>query len=201
MIKKIIFISFLASLILSCSSETVKVKEPVVKINQSEFVSLLIDVNLLEGHLTNLNVNQVDIRDLSLGQYKTVFEKHNLNYNQYKENYDYYIQQDNYKDILQIVYDSLDSLSVRYENIEAYKEISFIQYKDLLGADSLAYFLQNDTILNHNQKIDTIINFYRNNPEKIKAIKIDSTTFEKNILKLRKNKLLFKSVMNQIYNK
>ena len=93
----IIVLAFLVS----CQSEASKVTEPSNKLSQNDFKNLLLDVNLLEGYLTNLNVNLPAIKDTSLGQYKTIFNKYNLTYKEYKENYDYYIQQDNYKDILQ----------------------------------------------------------------------------------------------------
>lgn len=201
MSRIILLISFCASLFLACNSGRSSVKVPENKMEQTEFVNLLIDVNLLEGHLTNLNVNLRNIKELSLGQYKYIFKKYDISYAEYKENYDYYIQQDDYKDILQVVYDSLDSMSVRYENIEAYKEISFVQYKQLLQNDSITLFLQHDTLLSHDERVDTILNYYRNNQHKINAIGVDSIAFEKNILKFRKNKVLFKSVMSQVYTK
>lgn len=199
MTKYFLYTIVIIALLVSCKSKENAVKEPNKKLPQKEFINLLLDVNLLEGYLTNLNVNLPKIKDTSLGQYKTIFNKYNLTYSEYKENYNYYIQQDNYKDILQIVKDSLDTLAVKYEKIEAQKQLSFTDYKTLFAKDSIAYYLLNDTILSLDEKVDSLLTFYKNNNQKLKEIGIDYTVFDKNVLKFRKNKVLFKSVMNQVY--
>lgn len=201
MTKYFLHTIIILALLFSCKSEKNAVTEPNKKLPQNEFINLLLDVNLLEGYLTNLNVNLPAIKDTSLGQYKAIFNKYNLTYNEYKGNYDYYIQQDNYKDILQKVKDSLDTLAVKYEKIEAQKQISFTEYKSLFEKDSVAYFLLNDTILSLDEKVDSLLIFYKNNNQKLKEIGIDYPVFDKNVLKFRKNKVLFKSVMNQVYTK
>ena len=198
MVKYYLFIVIIFQLLVGCSNNS-KLKPPKNKIEQSKFVKLLIDVNLLEGHLTSLNVNMPNIRDTSLGQYKGIFEKYNIDYQQYKENYDYYIQHDNYLTIQQEVYDSLEVMEKRYEKIASYKNISFSQYQQILKKDSLDLFLKNDTILTHTQKVDTILHFYRKHQERLNEISIDSISFEKNMQKLYKSKALFNSIMSKVY--
>lgn len=199
MTKYFLYIIVSIALFISCKNEVKPVVEPNNKLSQKEFINLLLDVNLLEGYLTNINVNLPAIQDTSLGQYKTIFEKYNITYKDYKENYDYYILQDNYKDILLVVKDSLDTLGVKYEKIEAQKQISFSEYKVLFEKDSVAYFLLNDTVLTQDQKVDSLLNFYKLNAKKLKEMNLDFNTFERNVLKFRASKALFKSVMNQVY--
>lgn len=201
MTKYFIHIIIVCAVLVGCKTEAERELEPSNKMDQNKFINLLLDVNLLEGYLTNLNVNLPAIQDTSLGRYKTIFTKYNLTYKDYKENYDYYIQQDNYKDILQVVLDSLDSLVIKYEKIEAQKELSFTDYKTLFAKDSLCYFLLKDTLLTHDQKVDTLLTFYQNNSQKLNEVGIDYTIFERNVLKFRQNKVLFRSVMNQVYTK
>lgn len=199
MTKYFLYIIVSIALFISCKNEVKPIVEPNNKLSEKKFINLLLDVNLLEGYLTNINVNLPAIQDTSLGQYKTIFDKYNITYKDYKENYDYYIQQDNYKDILLAVKDSLDTLGVKYEKIEAQKQISFTEYKALFEKDSVAYFLLHDTVLTHHQKVDSLLNFYKLNAKKLKEMNLDFNTFERNVLKFRKSKTLFKSVMNQVY--
>jgi hypothetical protein len=82
--------------------------------------------------------------------------------------------------------------------------MSFIQFSQLLEVDDFKNFMEYNTILNYQEKLDSLLSFYRNNTSELDKITMDSISFEVNIGKMRKSsnpfikvKEVFKSKKNE----
>lgn len=196
MIKKLYIIIVFSSL-LSCSESHV-VPTPSKLISQEQFANILYEVNLLEGYLTNQNVNIPNIRNNSLGMYKSVIEKYGLTYEVYQENYAYYSQQSNFSDISTDVLNRLKEKETSLQNVPELKQMSFGEFKQLLKKDSFDVYFKKDTSENLLFKLDTILNFYRANSKKLSIINIDSVSFESSVMRYKKDETLFKAMIEKI---
>ena len=72
--------------------------------------------------------------------------------------------------------------------------MSFEQLKTLLRQDGFDAFLQKDSTLSHEEKIDTIANYYRLNPDKLEIINLDSLSFQYSLNRFKEGKQLFKTL-------
>lgn len=183
---------------LNCESSS-KVKRPNDLIDENKFKTILLDVNLLEGHLTNLNVNMPDIRDNSLGKYKSIFTKHKVSFEQYKASYNFYSQQVSFKQMEEKVLDSLNKLEIYLQSQPEVRDLTFPQFMQLVEADSLESLFR-DTTLSNTEKIDSMERFYNKFPEKIKSIGMDNDSFKQSMQKLRINEILYKSLVQKALN-
>lgn len=183
--------------LLSCT-ESNAVQKPNKLISQQEFKNILYEVNLLEGYLTNQNVNIPNIRNNSLGMYKSVIEKYGLTYEVYQENYAYYSQQSNFTDISTDVLNRLKEKEVELQNVPELKQMSFGEFKQLLKQDSFDVYFKNDTNNSLIIKLDTILTYYKANTDKLSIINIDSVSFESSIMRYKKDETLFKAMIEKI---
>ncbi len=85
-------------------------------LSQKKFSDLMVDVQLLEGHLNVNRVNQVFVMDSSKNYYKEVFNKYGISYEVYKENLKYYTAR---PDLLEEVYNKVEEKLVLKERLYA----------------------------------------------------------------------------------
>ena len=109
-----------------------------------------------------------------------------------------------YKDITQRAADSACYELEKLKDITPIKMMSFIQFSQLLEVDDFKNFMEYNTILNYQEKLDSLLSFYRNNTSELDKITMDSISFEVNIGKMRKSsnpfikvKEVFKSKKNE----
>lgn len=178
--------------------------KPSKFIEPGKFIQIVYDINVLEGGLENFNMNQFEFKDTAMQLYKGLFEKYDLTYETFKNNQDYYILTDQYKDITQRAADSTSYELEKLKDITPIKMMSFIQFSQLLEVDDFKNFMEYNTILNYQEKLDSLLSFYRNNTSELDKITMDSISFEVNIGKMRKSsnpfikvKEVFKSKKNE----
>lgn len=188
---KIFGLVFLISILgISCKSENIA-KKPSPFIEKDEFIDIIYDINILEGSLTNLNLNQDMIKDSAMTLYNGVFEKHSIDYPTFKSNQEYYVLTDKYKEVSEIVLERIKEEEIKYKDVTSIKTLSFVQFSQLLEQDGMLPFFNTDTVLNYGQRLDSALNYYRINQYRLESINMDSVSFEVNIRKLRKGRDLF----------
>ncbi len=183
---------------LSCKNKDVTVEVPKNLIDKNKFVEVLVDVNLLEGHLTNLNVNMPEIKNNSLGKYKSIFERHGIDNTTYQSSYDYYVQQDVYKEMVDSALAKLTILENKLLKVPDVKQMSLPQFRQLIIIDSMVDFLEVDSVHTREFIIDSLLSYYQKHNDKIVSIGLDSLSFHSSMMNMRKNKLLFKSITSKI---
>ena len=202
--KSILYIAVVITTVFGCKSENSMDNKPSKFIEPGKFIQIVYDINVLEGGLENFNMNQFEFKDTAMQLYKGLFEKYDLTYETFKNNQDYYILTDKYKDITQRAADSASYELEKLKDITPIKMMSFIQFSQLLEVDDFKNFMEYNTILNYQEKLDSLLSFYRNNTSELDKITMDSISFEVNIGKMRKSsnpfikvKEVFKSKKNE----
>lgn len=195
--RTLFFFYVLCVLLTSCESSPQQ-KTPDNLLSREQFSNVLYEVNLLEGYLTNQNIGIPNIRDNSLGQYKTVLEKLGVTYEQYQQNYEYYVQQEDFKTISEEVLKRLKAKEQELKDIPELKQMSFGEFKLLLKQDKFDVHFKNDTNENIVFKLDSVLTFYRKNQDKLKLIHIDSLSFETSIKRYKNDEKLFQSMVDKI---
>lgn len=173
--------------------------KPFNFIEKDKFVDIVYDINLLEGGLENVNMNQFEFKDTAMKLYKGIFEKHDISYKTFKKNQDYYILTDQYREITQLAADRASYELAKYGEIEPIKPMSLVQFSQLLELDKLLYFMENDTSFTFMQKMDSVTNYYRQNPQNFSVIDMDSLSFEVSMTQLRRSKNLFQKVPMEVF--
>ena len=175
-----------------CGSENSIDNEPDNFLDKDKFTQLIYDINLLEGNLLNFNLNRDVMKDSAMKLYKGVFKTYDIDYDDFKDNQDYYILTDQYKEISQEVLDRITKEHIKYTDVEPVQIMSLIQFKQLFEGDNLMGYMEKDTTGTYQERLDSIVQFYRNDPEKLNVVEMDSVSFEVNIAKLRKGSDLFR---------
>ena len=130
-----------------------------------KFTSLMIDVQLLEGHLNTNRVNQVFIMDSSQRYYKEVFNRHGLTFEEYKENLKYYTAQ---PAVLAEVYTKVEEHLVNQERLyegilidqPAISPINRNQLMKIIAADTGMSNLILDSTVNYSVLKDSVFNYF-----------------------------------------
>jgi hypothetical protein len=184
--------SFLVLLLFfgSCKSENIG-KKPSPFIKKEQFIELIYDINILEGGLSNFNLNQDLVKDSAMTLYKGVFEKHNIGYDDFKKNQEYYVLTDKYKEVSEKVLEKVRKEEEKYKDVTPVKVISFIQFSQLLEGDGFLPYFNEDTIKTYNERLDSALVYYRINQYRLTSINLDSISFEVNIRKFKKGIDLF----------
>ena len=190
--KKFTLIIIVFVLITQCKSENNIDNEPDNFLGKEKFTQLVYDINLLEGHLSNFNLNRDVIKDSAMKLYKGVFENYDIDYKDFKENQNYYILTDQYKEISQEVLDKITKEQVKYKDVKPVKIMSLVQFNELFKGDKLLVFMKEDTNTTYQERLDSVVRFYRNDPQKLEKVIMDSVSFEVNIAKLRTGNDLFR---------
>ena len=190
--KKFTLIIIVFVLITQCKSENNIDNEPDNFLGKEKFTQLVYDINLLEGHLSNFNLNRDVMKDSAMKLYKGVFENYDIDYKDFKENQNYYILTDQYKEISQEVLDKITKEQVKYKDVKPVKIMSLVQFNELFKGDKLLVFMKEDTNTTYQERLDSVVRFYRNDPQKLEKVIMDSVSFEVNIAKLRTGNDLFR---------
>ena len=190
--KKFTLIIIAFILIAQCKSENNIDDEPDNFLGKEKFTQLVYDINLLEGHLSNFNLNRDVMKDSAMKLYKGVFENYDIDYEDFKENQDYYILTDQYKEISQEVLDKITKEQVKYKDVKPVKIMSLVQFNELFKGDKLLVFMKEDSNTTYQERLDSVLRFYRNDPQKLEKVIMDSVSFEVNIAKLRTGNDLFR---------
>jgi len=168
-----------------------KYEKPKPFIEQDKFVELIYDINILEGGLSNLNISQDVIKDSAMTMYNGIFEKYNIDFNTYKENQEYYVLAGDYKQIAEKVLEKIKAEEEKYINEAAAKNMSFIQFSELLEGDNFLNYFKTDKTKTYSQRLDSALFYYRINKHRLGSIDIDSVSFEVNIRRFKKGSDLF----------
>ena len=190
--KKFTLIIIAFILIAQCKSENNIDDEPDNFLGKEKFTQLVYDINLLEGHLSNFNLNRDVMKDSAMKLYKGVFENYDIDYKDFKENQNYYILTDQYKEISQEVLDKITKEQVKYKDVKPVKIMSLVQFNELFKGDKLLVFMKEDSNTTYQERLDSVLRFYRNDPQKLEKVIMDSVSFEVNIAKLRTGNDLFR---------
>ncbi|MEN8958291.1 MAG: DUF4296 domain-containing protein, partial [Flavobacteriales bacterium] len=127
----------------SCKSDSIGVK-PDPFIEKDQFVDLIYDINLLEGGLSNFNIERSSVTDSAMTLYKGILAKHEVDYTTFKANQEFYVLMDKYKEVSEEVLARIVEKEREYEDIKPIKIISFIQLSELLEGDKLIEFFEKD---------------------------------------------------------
>lgn len=184
------FLFLLLLLVGSCKSENIG-KKPSPFIEKEQFINLIYDINVLEGSLSNFNLNKDLIKDSAMTLYKGIFQKHEITYEDFKNNQEYYVLTDKYKEISEKVLEKVKKEEEKYKDVTPVKIISFIQLSQLFEGDGLLPFFEKDTTKTYNQRLDSALSYYRINKHRLSSINLDSISFEVNIRKFKKGVDLF----------
>ena len=187
-INGFLFVLFLFSV--SCKSENIG-KKPSLFIEKEQFIELIYDINILEGGLSNFNLNQDLVKDSAITLYKGVFDKYNISYEDFKNNQEYYVLTDKYKEISEKALEKVRKEEEKYKDVTPIISISFIQFSQLLDGDKLLSYFNTDTTKTYNQRLDSALIYYRINQHRLASINLDSISFEVNIRKFKKGTDLF----------
>jgi hypothetical protein len=174
----------------SCKSENIG-KKPSPFIEKEEFIELVFDINILEGGLSNFNLNQDLVKDSAMTMYKGIFEKYNIDHNDFKNNQEYYVLTDKYKEVSERVLEKIREQEEKYKDVTPIKIISFIQFSQLLEGDGFLPYFNTDTTKTYSQRLDSVLSYYRINQYRLEGIPLDSISFEVNIRKFKKGTDLF----------
>jgi hypothetical protein len=185
-------IFFLLLSLFACKPENSIDNLPSNFIEKDRFIELVYDVNVLEGNLGNFNLNKDLLMDSSMQLYKGIFEKYYINYEDFKENQEYYILTDQYREVSKKALELVITEEEKYTEIKPINILSFIQFNQLFEANGHLDYMEKDTSFSYSEKLDSMLNYYRVNPASLKDFSIDSISFVVNISKLRKGKDLFK---------
>jgi hypothetical protein len=174
----------------SCKSENIG-KKPSPFIEKEQFIELIFDINVLEGGLSNFNLNQDLVKDSAMTLYKGIFEKYNIDHNDFKNNQEYYVLTDKYKEVSERVLEKVREEEEKYKDVTPIKIISFIQFSQLIEWDGFLPYFNTDTATTYSQRLDSVLSYYRINQYRLEGIPIDSLSFEVNIRKFKKGVDLF----------
>lgn len=174
----------------SCKSENIG-KKPSPFIERDQFIELIYDINILEGSLSNFNLNKDLVKDSAMTMYKGIFEKYNISNKDFKNNQEYYVLTDKYKEVSERVLEKIREEEEKYKDVVPVKIISFIQFSQLLEEDKFLSYFKTDTVQTYNQRLDSALQYYRINQHRLESIDLDSISFEVNIRKFKKGTDLF----------
>lgn len=179
-------------LLVQCIPDKITVSKPDHFLKKSAFAELMYDINLLEGNLSNINLDTKLMADTALGMYAGVFEKHGITYSIFQANQEYYILANKMKGIAETVLERVEKEAEQYKDLEAIRPVSFVQLNQLLTQEGMVDYMTNDTSSTYPERLDSVLRYFRTKPEKLAEFTIDSTSFEVAILKLKKGKDVYR---------
>lgn len=175
---------------LSCRTEG-EVEQPSPFIEKDTFVEIMYDINILEGGLSNFNIDKKKVKDSAMTFYNGIFEKYNIDSKTFIANQQYYVLTDKYQEVSERVLEKIQAEEEKYKDVEAIKTLSFVQLSQLIEEDGFLPFFNTDTTKTYAQRLDSILGFYRINQYRLEGMPMDSISFEVNINKLKNGVDLF----------
>ncbi len=161
-------------------------------IEKEQFIQLVYEVNVLEGNFNNFNLNKDLMKDSSMRLYKGIFEKYKIDYEDFKENQEYYILTDQYKEVSEKALELVIAEAEKYKDVKPVVIMSYLQFTQLFETDEQLIYMQEDTNSTFDERLDSMLNYYKKNPKNLKDYSLDSLSFEVNIAKLRRGRDIFR---------
>ncbi len=203
----LLLISSLTIGLFSCSSESeendfIPPKEQAL--SKEEFIKLMTDVQLIEGHLNDNSVNQVFIMDSAENYYKEIFDRYGITEKEYRDNLKYYSA---HPKLLEEVYIQVEENLVLkdrdYVNITdtlpAIVPLNRIKLMHLLIEDTLvAGIILNDN-LSYTQIKDSVFQCVKDTL--LKQFGTDSLSFRQSFNISTHTKPMFNLFKNELKNK
>lgn len=205
MLRLIILLTFII-LFVACDNnkqEQTKLENQNI-LSKERFTELMLDVQLVEGHLNVNRVNQVFLMDSSKNYYKEVFNRYAISFEDYKENIKYYTARPL---VLEEVYKKVEEKLVIQERLYAnvlidQPAISPINrnqlLKVLLKDTAIAYYML-DTTVEYKIMKDSIFSFY--NDSLLKENNTNALSFQQSFNVMTHTKPMFRMFKNELKNK
>src|SRR6476646_7295037 len=97
------------TLLVSCGSKTNSVPSRIIP--KDKMVDVLVDIHLAEAASDNHGLTKPEINLMMASRYDTIFQKHEITFEQFKSSYDYYMNHpDEFSDIYSEVVNKLTTL-------------------------------------------------------------------------------------------
>ncbi len=164
---RLISLIFTSLLFFACQSDTDKETEVQrgSVLSEEVFTNLLLDVQLLEGHLNVNRVNQVFIMDSANNYYKELFDRYEITFETYQENLKYYTAKPL---VLQEIYKKVEDKLVLKERLydsilidrPAISPINKNKLLNILVKDTIMVNLILDTATSYLTIKDSVFNYY-----------------------------------------
>lgn len=196
---------FIVALIYSCNVNNKDEKKSFSNVlSVEDFTNLMIDIQLIEGHLNTNRVDQVFMVDSSKRYYKEIFNKHNITYTDYKENLKFYTSKPK---TLEEVYKKVEEKLVVKERL--YKDVVVNKpaispisknklFNILLNDTSKVNFIL-DTTFSYKEIRDSLFLYY--NDSVLKEFKTNYLSFQQSFNVTTHTKPLFNFFKNDLEKK
>jgi len=184
----------------SCENNGYDYSVPNGVLPKNVFTQILTETTLLEGDLSNTNVNLPKLRDESLGRYKFVLDKYGITYKEYKTSYFYYVAQPYFIEIAQEALDSIVNMERQLDELPQIKQISFAELKNLLVDDGWGKYMKFNRGVTARPMMDSIGKYYAKNVGLLKKRNIDSTNFQYSLGKFKNHLPLFQTLRTNVIN-
>jgi len=170
-------------------------------LNKEEFANLMMDVQLVEGHLNTNRVNQVFVTDSANHYYKEIFEKHGITLQLYKENMKYYVARPKMLESIYIeVEKQLLAQEKQYENVlidvPAISPINRPTLTKIIKEDTLAFKLIYDSTLSYVEIKDSIFSLF--NDSILKVYNTNELSFQQSFNVSTHSKPMFRLFKGQL---
>lgn len=191
-------------LFFACGSKENKEEEKEGILNKELFTNLMLDVQLVEGHLNTNRVNQVFVIDSANHYYKEIFLKHGITLDLYKENLKYYTARPK---LLESVYIEVEKQLLEQEkkyvdvliDIPAISPINRPTLIKIIKEDTLALSLINDSTLSYVEIKDSIFSLF--NDSILKEYNTNVLSFQQSFNVSTHSKPMFRLFKGQLKNK
>jgi len=201
---KSVFIVLISLLVVACSGNENKEEEQEGILNKELFTNLMLDVQLIEGHLNTNRVNQVFVTDSAKHYYKEIFLKHGITLDLYKENMKYYTARPK---LLEAIYIQVEKKLLDQEkqyadvliDVPAISPISRPTLSKIIKEDTLAYQLIYDSTLSYVQLKDSIFSLF--NDSILKEYNTNVLSFQQSFNVSTHSKPMFKLFKGQMKGK
>ena len=118
------------TLLISCNGKTNSVPHRII--SKDKMVDVLVDIHLAEAAADNHGFTKAEINLMMASKYDSIFQKHEITFDQFKTSYDYYLNHpDEFSDIYSEVVNKLTTLVSKVRNNGKTKTLP-LQKKDSL---------------------------------------------------------------------
>jgi hypothetical protein len=205
MLKDFIFIVPII-LFLSCGTSALELenKESDQILSQENFTNLMVEIQLLEGHLNVNRVDQVFVMDSSKNYYKEIFKSNGISYEDYKENLKYYTAR---PALLEEVYTKVEEKLVLKERLyanvlidqPAISPINRNQLIKILVEDLAIVNLVMDTVMTYSAIKDSVFAYYSDSI--LKDRNVNSLSFQQSFNVMTHTVPMFRVFKSELKNK
>jgi len=109
------FLFSILTLLISCTGKTNSVPSRIIP--KDKMVDVLVDIHLAEAAADNHGFTKLEINLIMASKYDTVFQKHEITYEQFTSSYSYYMNHpDELSDIYSEVVNKLTTMASKVKN-------------------------------------------------------------------------------------